>query len=85
MDCAIGVTKNAVCLPFLFGALLDDPRGVFRAGTSKILRTIDFASVEEVDAHLVADYVNEAVSRLDYFKAHVRESATLQKLTPNRL
>jgi hypothetical protein len=43
--------------------------GVVGAGTG-ILRTIDFVSVEEVDAQLVADYVNEAVSRLDYFKAH---------------
>ena len=70
--CAMGVTKKAVCLQFLFGVLLDDPRGVLRAGTS-ILRTIDFASVEEVDAQLVADYVNEALSRLDYFKANWRD------------
>jgi len=46
--------------------------GVFGAGTG-ILRTIDLASCEEVDAQLVADYVNEAVSRLDYFKAHERD------------
>jgi len=69
--CAIDVTKKAVCLTFLFGVLIDDPRGVLRAGTG-ISRTIDFVSVEEVHAQLVADYVNEAVSRLDYFKAHQR-------------
>lgn len=67
--CAIGVIKKAVCLRFLFGVLLDDPRGVLRAGTG-ILRTMDFVSLEDVDAQLVTDYVNEAVSRLDYFKAH---------------
>jgi len=71
--CAIGPTKKVVCLRFLFGGLLDDPRGVFRAGTSRILRTIDFASVEEVDEQLVANYVNEAVSRLDYYKANERD------------
>ncbi|MGB9299376.1 MAG: DUF1801 domain-containing protein [Anaerolineae bacterium] len=70
--CAISVHKKAVCLRFLFGVLLDDPQGVLRAGTG-ILRTIDFVSVEEVDAQLVADYVNEAVTRLDYFKAHERD------------
>jgi hypothetical protein len=64
--CAISVHKKAVCLRFLFGVLLDDPRGILRAGTG-ILRTIDFFSVEEVDAQLVADYVNEAVSKLEYF------------------
>ena len=70
--CAIGVIKKAVCLRFLFGALLEDPRGVLRAGTS-ILRTMDFFSLDEVDAQLVTDYVNEAVSKLEYFKAHERE------------
>jgi hypothetical protein len=70
--CAIGVIKKAVCLRFLFGVLLDDPRGVLRAGTSH-LQTMDFFSLEEVDAQLVTDYVNEAVSKLPYFKAHERE------------
>lgn len=50
--------------------LLDDPRGVLRAGTG-ILRTMDFASREDIDARVVTDYVKEAVSRLDEFKAQV--------------
>lgn len=70
--CAIGVTKKAVCLRFLFGVLLTDPRGILRAGTG-ILRTLDFKVGEEVDAQLVTDYVREAVSRLDDFKASVRK------------
>ncbi len=76
--CAIGVTRKVVCLRFLFGVLLDDPRGVLRAGTG-ILRTIDFASVDEVDAQLVADYVNEAIARLDTFKAQDRDRRGAKK------
>ena len=40
--CAVQVTKNGVCLRFLYGVLLDDPRGVLRAGTS-VLKTWDMA------------------------------------------
>lgn len=68
--CAIRVTKKAFQLRFLYGVLLDDPRGVLRGGTG-ILRTIDFASREDIDAQLVADYVSDAVSRLDEFKAQL--------------
>lgn len=70
--CAIGVTSKLVCLRFLYGVLLDDPRGVLRAG-SAILKTIDFAPGAALDAQLVADYVNEAVSKLEYFKANERK------------
>jgi len=70
--CAVGVTTKAAHLRFLFGTLLDDSRGVLRAGTST-LKTIDFHSAEEVDPELVADYVGQAVARLDYFRAHEHE------------
>jgi len=66
--CAIGVTKKAVNLRFLYGVLLDDPRSVLRAGTS-ILKTIDFAALEDIDVELVTDYVREAVDKLEAFKA----------------
>ncbi len=66
------VTKRALHLRFLYGVLLDDPRGVLRAGTS-ILRTIDFPSLEDIDTQLVTDYVTEAVSRLDEFRAQPGE------------
>ncbi len=69
--CAIGVTSKLVCLRFLYGVLLDDPRGVLRAG-SAILKTIDFPPGSAVDSQLVANYVNEAVSKLEYFKANER-------------
>ena len=38
-----------VCLHLLCGLLLEETRGVLRAGTG-ILRTIDFLSAEEIDA-----------------------------------
>lgn len=71
--CAIAVTKKAVGLRFHFGGLLDDPQGVFRTGSSRFLRTIDIASIDDLDPQLVADTVRRAISRLDYFKAHWRE------------
>lgn len=66
--CAIGVTSKLVCLRFLYGVLLDDPKGVLRAGTGQ-LTTIDFRPDGEVDPQLVTDYVNEALAKLDHFKA----------------
>ncbi|MEW6184058.1 MAG: DUF1801 domain-containing protein [Bacillota bacterium] len=71
--CAIAVTKKAVSLRFHFGGLLDDPHNVFRAGSSKFLRSIDFASANDLDPQLVTDYVRRALSRLDYFKANWRK------------
>jgi hypothetical protein len=68
--CAIAVTKKRVTLNFHFGALLDDPEGAFRAGSSKFMRMLDFESVEGVDAGLVGRRVRDAASRLDYFKAN---------------
>jgi len=67
--CAVNASKNAAHLRFLYGVLMADPRGLLRAGTGQ-LRTIDFASLEEIDAELVAEYVTEALSKLDYFKEH---------------
>ncbi|MHB9133903.1 MAG: DUF1801 domain-containing protein [Armatimonadota bacterium] len=70
--CAIGVTKKAVNLRFLYGVLLEDPRGVLRAGTST-LKTLDVASLDDVDAQLVTDYVTEAIAKLEAFKASARD------------
>ena len=47
--CSIGATKRGVALRFLYGVLLDDPRGVLRAGSS-VLMTWDLGLDEEVDA-----------------------------------
>src|SRR5436190_23030216 len=39
--CAISVSESTVGLRFLYGVLLNDPKGVLRAGTS-VLKTWDF-------------------------------------------
>lgn len=70
--CAISTTKHAVNLRFLYGVMLDDPRGVLRAGTS-ILKTLDVVVLEDVDAQLVTEYVKEAVDKYDAFKADMRK------------
>ncbi len=51
-------------------ALLADPEGAFRQGTSKFMRRLDYTSPTAVDAGLIARRVTEAIARLDYFKAN---------------
>jgi hypothetical protein len=70
--CAIDVTKKGVCLRFLYGVLLDDPRGVLRAGSS-VLKTWDFTSGDVVDPAAVGAYVTEAVARYPEYKANTGE------------
>ncbi len=70
--CAIDATTKGVCLRFLYGVLLDDPRGILRAGSS-VLKTWDFGFDDRVDPAAVGAYVAEAVARYDEFKANERE------------
>jgi hypothetical protein len=70
--CAIDATKKGVGLRFLYGVLLDDPRGVLRAGSS-VLKTWDFAFDDVVDPAAVRAYVTEAVAKYDDYKANARE------------
>ncbi len=70
--CAIDATKKGVYLRFLYGVLLDDPRGVLRAGSS-VLKTWDLAFDDVVDPLAVGAYVAEAVARYDEYKANARE------------
>lgn len=70
--CAVSVTTKGAQLRFLYGYLLDDPRGVLRAGTG-ILRTIDFASADEIDEQLVTDYVTRALEKWDEFVSEPQE------------
>jgi hypothetical protein len=75
--CAVDAhPRNAVGLRFLFGALLDDPRGILRPGSSS-LSTLDVASPDAIDAGTVAGFVREAVARHAELKAawRARESA----------
>jgi hypothetical protein len=67
--CAIGETNKSVCLRFLYGVLLDDPRGILRAGSS-VLKTWDFAFDDAVDPAAVGAYVTEAVARYGEYKTN---------------
>lgn len=70
--CAIDATRKGVSLRFLYGVLLDDPRGVLRAGSS-VLKTWDFALDDVIDEAAVGAYVTEAVARYGDYKANARE------------
>jgi hypothetical protein len=70
--CAIDATKKGVGLRFLYGVLLDDPRGVLRAGSS-VLKTWDFGFDDVPDPVAVGAYVNEAVARYAEYRANAAE------------
>jgi hypothetical protein len=70
--CAIDVTTKGACLRFLYGVLLDDPRGVLRAGSS-VLKTWDFAFGDLIDPTAVGAYVTEAVARYPEYKTKAGE------------
>ncbi|MBM2812130.1 MAG: hypothetical protein HW416_2889 [Chloroflexi bacterium] len=76
--CAVNATKKAVCLRFLYGVLLDDPRAVLRAGSS-VLKTWDFAFDDIVDPAAVGAYVTEAVARYADYKANEREVLAMSR------
>jgi hypothetical protein len=60
--------KRGVALRFLNGTGLDDPGQLLRPGSSTLM-TLDFASLGEVDAGLVTEYVREAVAKHPDFVA----------------
>ena len=67
VDCGRPGAKNrAVHVRFLYGSHMTDQRGLLRAGTSH-LRTLDFASPEDIDIALVTEYVTEAAGHHDEF------------------
>ena len=70
--CAVDAARKRVRLRFLYGVLLDDPRGVLRSGSS-VLKTWDFPLDGAIDAAAVGAYVTEAVSRYGAYKANSRE------------
>jgi hypothetical protein len=59
---AVGVSKTAVNLRFLYANELADPAGILRIGTSTAGQA-DFRTAAEVDAELVTAYVREAVEQ----------------------
>ena len=72
--CAISANRGGSALRFLYGVLLDDPRGVLRAGSSTLM-TWDFANDDAVDAVAVGGYAREALDRLDHFRANAKQIA----------
>jgi hypothetical protein len=71
--CAVKITKKAIILTFHFGGLLDDPGGVFRTGSSKFGRSIEYRAVEAIDAAIIQNFVEQALDRLSYFKENWKE------------
>ena len=71
--CGISITKKTVDLVFHFGGLLEDPQGVFTAGSSAFLRKIKYQTAEEVDENSVLEFLRQAFKRLEYFKANWKE------------
>jgi hypothetical protein len=76
--CAIDATKKGVCLRFLYGVLLDDPRRVLRSGSS-VLKTWDMGFNDVVDPTAVGAYVTEAVARYGEYKANAQKVLTASR------
>jgi hypothetical protein len=77
--CAIAASKKRVTLNFHFGALLDDHGQEFRVGSSKFMRMLDYETVDQVDAGLIATLVSDAASKLGFFRENWQR---LQKEDP---
>jgi len=65
--CAVDAGKRHVCLRFLYGVLLEDPKQVLRGGRS-VLMNWDLPFNEPIDAAAVRAYVSEAVARKSEYK-----------------
>jgi hypothetical protein len=76
--CAINVQRSGACLRFLYGVLLDDPRGVLRKGSAQLM-TWDVARGTEIDAEAVGGYVREAVAKHAYYREHAAEVSAASK------
>lgn len=59
---AIDVREKVVTVRFLWGVLLDDPRGILRGGTSTLMN-VDLHSPEALDPAVITDLVAQAVAR----------------------
>ena len=59
--CAIGTSTKRVHLRFLYGTSLPDPKGILRGGTSTLM-SIDYASLDDLDAATATAYVRDALA-----------------------
>jgi hypothetical protein len=71
--CAVAPSKKKVALRFHFGGLMSDPDAMFGPGTGKFVRSIDYTTETDVDAEVITRYVEEALSRLEHFKANWKQ------------
>ncbi len=71
--------KKRVSLRFLYGVLLDHPKGVLRKGSS-VLMTWDFALGHSVDRKGVAAYIKETLAKKDDYAARSAEVPAAAKL-----
>jgi hypothetical protein len=81
---AVGTTKDAVQLRFLWGVLLDDPLRVLRAGSSTLM-TWGFPYGAAIDPAAVGGYVGQALATREEFLANADEiSAAARERARNR-
>ncbi|HEX2285725.1 MAG TPA: DUF1801 domain-containing protein, partial [Mycobacterium sp.] len=67
--CAVAATPRHARLTLHFGALLDDPAGVFEASDAQFVRKISYSSASEVDEAVVGDLLTQALYALPRFRA----------------
>ena len=65
---AVDVREQLVTVRFLWGVLLDDPRGILRGGTSTLMN-LDLHSPDALDPAVVTDFVTQAVACYPAFAA----------------
>ena len=82
---AIDVRPAVVVVRFLWGTLLDDPRGLLRGGTSTLMN-VDLASADALEPAVIADFVAQAVARYPaYVALTAKGSVTLSGPTDQAL
>ena len=59
---AIDVREKVVTIRFLWGVLLDDPRGILRGGTSTLMN-VDVPSPGALEPSVITSFVAQAVAR----------------------
>jgi hypothetical protein len=59
--CGISTSTQRVHLRFLYGTTMPDPKGILRGGTSTLM-SIDYASLDDLDATTATEYVRAALA-----------------------
>ncbi len=70
---AIQATKKNIGIVFHFGGLLEDKDQVFIKGESMFMRKLEFNSMQAIDWNIIACFIDQAMSRLEFFKANWKE------------